>query len=89
MLFTGSGLTLSKSLSKKLRGHLGKSCAKGNITRRSFQEAEPEVLSALRFLGKVTADIAIYISELSVEAGILLCACTYSCSHQDIFGIPS
>ena len=65
MLFTESGLTrahLSKSFSKKLRGHLCKSCAKGNITRRSFREAEPEVLSALRFLGKVTADIAVYLN---------------------------
>ena len=62
MLFTGSGLTrahLSKSFSKKLREHLCKSCAKGKITRRSFREAESEVLSALRFLGKVTADIAV------------------------------
>ena len=65
MLFTGSGLTrahLSKSFSKKLRGHLCKSCAKGKITRRSFREAEPEVLSALRFLVKVTADIAVYLN---------------------------
>ena len=66
MLFTGSRLTrahLSKSFFKKLRGQLlCKSCAIGKVTRRSFREAEPEVLSALRFLGKVTADIAVYLN---------------------------
>ena len=84
MLFTGSGRTrahLSKSFSKKLHGHLlCKSCAKGKIIRRSFREAEPEVLSALRFLGKVTADIALYLNCPSRQ-GFSLCAGTYGCSH--------
>ena len=93
MLFTGSGFTrarLFKSFSKKLRGHLlCKSCAKEKITRRSFRKAEPDVLSGLRFLGKVTADNAVYLNCPSRQGFRYVLVLTDVCGHQNFLGIPS
>lgn len=36
------------------------------VNRRSFRKAEPEMLSALRYLGKATADIVVYDLFLTI-----------------------
>ena len=42
--------------------YLSKSCAKANITRRSFHPTDPDVPQVSKFLEKVTADIAGYLN---------------------------
>ena len=67
MLFCGSGLTrhhLSKRYMKSELRHLCKSCAKAKITGRSFRATDPEIPQADKFLGKVTADISVYLNCL-------------------------
>ena len=67
MLFCGSGLTrhhLSKRYMKSELRHLRKSCAKAKITGRSFGATDPEIPQADKFLGKVTADISVYLNCL-------------------------
>ena len=46
---------------KSVSRYLCKSCAKANITRRSFHPTNPDTQQASKFLEKVTADIAIYL----------------------------
>ena len=65
MAFEGSGLQrghLSKKSQKLAKKTLCKSCAKAKITRRSFPAQEPEALTALYFLEKVTGDVSVYLN---------------------------
>ena len=55
-------------------GTLRKSCAQGKIARRSFRNAEPEVLSVLRFLGKINADSALYLNCPSRDPHRCICS---------------